>query len=120
MAKVNGGTSDEKLQYFDRLVSSVKGLERKGATMPYVSHNGHMFAFIDKDGCFALRLDKDDRESFIKKFKTTLCEAHGAVLKEYVAVPDDVLADVQKLKPWFNTAYEYVKSMKPKPTVRKK
>ena len=120
MAKAKGGISEEKLLQFDGLVSSVKGLERKGATMPYVSHNGHMFAFIDKDGGLALRLGKDELESFIRNFKTKRCEAHGTVLQEYVAVPDKVFADTNELKPWFKAAYEYVKALKPKSTPKKK
>src|SRR5215204_4574583 len=107
MAKVKAVAPDDKLKHFDRLVYSVESLERKGVTMPYASYNGHMFAFIGKDGGFALRLDDVERERFMKKFKTALCEQHGTVLKEYVAVPQKVFADTQELKPWFKAAYEY-------------
>jgi hypothetical protein len=38
-----------------------------------------------------LRLPKDEHEKFLKKYKTTLFEAYGAVMQEYVAVPDALL-----------------------------
>lgn len=39
----------------------------------------------------ALRLPDDEREAFLKKYKTSLCERHGTVMKEYVVVPDALL-----------------------------
>ena len=42
----------------------------------------------------ALRLSTDEREQFLKKYKTTLFEAYGAVMKEYVTVPQGRLAPV--------------------------
>ena len=39
----------------------------------------------------ALRLPQDEREHFLEKYKTTLFEAYGAVMQEYVAVPDALL-----------------------------
>jgi hypothetical protein len=41
-------------------------------------------------------------------------------MKEYVAVPDDMLANTAELKPYLEISYSYVKSLKPKPTTRKK
>jgi hypothetical protein len=38
----------------------------------------------------AIRLPEDKRQEFLKKYKTTLFEAYGAVMKEYVTVPDAV------------------------------
>jgi hypothetical protein len=115
MAKTTNTIPPEAVQRFDKLVSSVSGLERKGATMPYTSMNGHMFAFLDKKGALALRLDEPERESFMKKYKASLCEAHGTVLKEYVAVPEKVFSKTAALVPWFKAAHDYVRSLKPKP-----
>ena len=39
----------------------------------------------------ALRLPKDEREKFLKKYKTKLYEAYGTVMPEYVAVPMQLL-----------------------------
>jgi TfoX/Sxy family transcriptional regulator of competence genes len=49
-----------------------------------------------------------------------LCEAYGRVQPEYVEVPDSLLSSTQELKKFFECSYEYVGSLKPKPTARKK
>ena len=86
-AKKVSNISDDKLVSYDNIIKSIKGVDRKGASMPYTSLNGHMFSFLGRDGLLALRLPADSREAFIKKYKTKLCEVHGTVLKEYVVVP---------------------------------
>ena len=46
----------------------------------------------------AIRLPDDEREKFLKKYKTTLFEAYGTVMKEYVAVPDSLLAEHERTR----------------------
>ena len=82
--------------------------------MPYTSYNGHMFSFIDKSGQLNLRLPTDLREEFLKKFKASPTEAHGVILKEYVAVPEKLLKDILPLKKYFKESLRYVESLKPK------
>ena len=55
-------------------------------------------------------------EKFLKKYKTTLFEAYGAVMKEYVAVPDDLLPKTKKLKKYLALSFAYAKTPKPRPT----
>ena len=81
------------LKHYEKLIATNPKVERKGATMPYTSVNGHMFSFLTKTGRVALRLPEIERVAFLKKYKTTLCEQHGAVLKEYVEVPDSLLEE---------------------------
>ena len=88
--------------------------------MPYTSHQGHMFSFLTKDGTLTLRLPDEDRESFLKKYKSKLCEQHGTVLKEYVVVPAALLKKTAELKPYFQRAFAYVDSLPPKATTKKK
>jgi hypothetical protein len=66
----------------------------------------------------ALRLPAGKREEFLKKYKARLCEAYGVVQKEYVEVPDSVLASTRELKKYFEASYEYVSSLKPKRTAK--
>ena len=110
----------ENLNRYEKLIAINPKVERKGATMPYTSVNGHMFSFLTKTGRLALRLPEPERDVFLKKYKTTLCEQHGAVLKEYVEVPDSLLTRTQELKKFFDISYAYVAALKPKPTQRKK
>jgi len=120
MKKESAGISEGRLELYGELLGHLKGIERKGAGMPYTSLNGHMFSFLAKDGSLALRLPADERDSFIRKHKAALCEAHGVVLKEYVAVPDKLLKDRDKLREYFTISYNYIKTLKPKPTTKKK
>ncbi len=111
--------SQDILKLYDRVVATQPGIERKGATLPYTSLNGHMFSFITSSGKLALRLSATDRDAFLLKFATPLVEQHGAVIKEYVEIPDSLLRDTRKLKKYFDLSYAYVASLKPKPTKRK-
>lgn len=95
-------------------------VERKGATVPYTSLNGHMFSYLSKEGKLALRLPAAEREAFLKEYKAKLCEAYGKVQPEYVEVPDSLLSSTKELKKFFDSSYEYVGSLKPKPTTKKK
>ena len=110
----------DKLALYEKLVATNPKVERKGATVPYTSLNGHMFSYLSKDGKLALRLPPADRETFLKKYKAKLCEAYGKVQPEYVEVPDSLLASTQELKKFFDSSYAYVASLKPKPTTKKK
>jgi len=108
------------LDLYEKLVATNPSVTRKGATMPYTSMNGHMFSFLAKDGKLALRLPSGERETFMEKYQTELCVQHGAVMKEYVVIPDDLLENTKELKKYFDVSYEYVSSLKPKPTKKKK
>ena len=120
MSKAAAGIPEEKLALYEKLVATDPEVERKGATMPYTSLNGHMFSFLTKGGTLALRLPDDERDAFIKKYKTQLCEQHGRIMKEYVEVPDALLKKTRELKKYFDLSFAYVGSLKPKPTKRAK
>ena len=53
----------------------------------------------------ALRLAPEEREKFLKKYKTTLFEAYGAIQKEYVTVPDSLLKNTNELRKYFDLSY---------------
>ena len=108
-----------RLALYERLVATNPKVERKGATMPYTSLDGHMFSFLTKEGTLALRLPKEERESFLEKYETKLCVQHGAVMKEYVEVPDTLLSKTVQLRKYFEMSYTYVASLKPKSTKKK-
>jgi TfoX/Sxy family transcriptional regulator of competence genes len=117
MAK--SATPADKLALYEKLVASNPKVERKGATMPYTSANGHMFSFLTPTGTLALRLPDEAREAFLKKYKTKLCEQHGRVMAQYVEVPDALLSKTAELKKYFDLSYNHVAKLKPKPTKKK-
>ena len=106
----------EKLGLYKKLVATNPEVQRKGASVPYTSVNGNMFSYLHSSGGLALRLPKGEREKFLAKHATKLFEAYGIVQKEYVTVPDTLLANTDELKPYFEISYEYVKSLRPKKT----
>jgi hypothetical protein len=121
MPKSKSGTAyAASLELYDKLVATDPKVDRKGDTVPFTSHNGHMFSYLGKTGELALRLPEGEREIFLKKYKTTLCELYGVVQKEYVLVPESLLKKTEELKPYFDASYAYVSTLKPKPTKKAK
>jgi hypothetical protein len=109
----------EKLALYEKLIATNPKIERKGDTMPYTSHNGNMFSYLGKNGLVALRLPEDEREAFLKKYKSTLYAAYGIIQKEYVTVPDALLAKTAELKKYLDISWNYVQSLKPKPSAKR-
>jgi TfoX/Sxy family transcriptional regulator of competence genes len=104
---------------YQKLIATIPNLERKGDVNPYTAINGNMFTLLHQSSRLAIRLPDDKREEFLKRYKTTLFEAYGAVMKEYVAVPDAMLKNTKELKKYLEFSYEYAKTLKAKPTKKK-
>jgi len=107
------------LDLYETLVETNPKVQRKGASMPYTSVNGHMFSFLAKDGNMSLRLPSEERERFLSQYKTELSVQHGTVMKEYVVIPEELLKNTQELKKYFDISFTYVSGLKPKPTRKK-
>jgi len=110
----------DKSELYDKLIATHPKIERKGATMGYTSLNGHMFSLLGPSGTLALRLPAEEIEKFLKKYKATLHEAYGVVMKEYVAVPDSLFQNTKELKKYLAISYDYIATLKPKPTKKKR
>ena len=111
--------SSAKVELYEKLIATNPKIERKGAANPYTSLNGNMFTLLHQSRTLAIRLPEQDRDKFLKKYKTTLFEAYGAVMKEYVTVPDSLLQKTEELKKYLQLSYEHAKTLKPKPTKKK-
>jgi hypothetical protein len=111
--------SAETIALYDKLIASLPAIERKGAANPYTSVNGNMFTLLSPSGGMALRLPNDERQKFLQKYGTTLFEGNGAVMKEYVAVPPELLANTKVMKKYLAISYEYARGLKAKATKRK-
>jgi hypothetical protein len=118
--KKSARTPAESIELYDRLIRTNPKIERKGATNPYTSLNGHMFTHMNPAGSLAIRLPKDELEEFLKKYKTTLSEAYGVVRKDWVVVPDDLLAKTTELQKYLEVSYQYAKTLKPKAPPKKR
>jgi hypothetical protein len=119
VTKKKSAVANEKVDLYDKLIASVPKIERKGAANPYTSLNGNMFTLLHQSETLAIRLPEGKREEFLKKYKTALFEAYGVVMKEYVTVPDSLLKNTKELKKYLEASYEYVNTLRPKPTKKK-
>src|SRR5262249_31215430 len=108
------GDYDAVLKLYEKMVATQPDIELKGKNLPYTSHNGHMFSILYQDATVGLRLATEEREAFLKKYKTTQPKQYGTVLKEYVLVPLPLLKKTSELKPYFKKSFDYVSSLKPK------
>jgi hypothetical protein len=113
-AKKTSSAPPDTIAAYDELVATLPEIERKGATMPYTSLNGHMTSHLNSQGLMALKLPPGEREKFLVKYNTKLVEAYGIVQREFVTVPPALLANTDELQPYFAMSVEYVKSLKPK------
>ncbi len=109
----------DKIALYDKLIATNPKIERKGAANPYTSLNGHMFSLLHS-GVMALRLPQREREEFLKKYNTTLYEAYGTVMKEYVTVPEALLKDTKAVQKHLAVSFAYVKTLPPKATKKKR
>ena len=114
-----GPASNPQVELYEILIATIPKLERKGAANPYTAVNGNMFTLLHQSNRLAIRLPEAQREDFLKKYKTDLFEAYGAVMREYVAVPDALLKNTKELKKYLEFSYEYAKTLKPKPSRKK-
>ncbi len=102
----------------ERLAADAPDLEVKGKKMPYLAVNGNMFAFVDADGGLCLRYAEADREKLAAGFGTGPVLQYNAVMRGYVAIPEDLLSDKDRLSALFAQCLDHARSLKPKPTKR--
>ena len=111
---------ERELGLYEALIATHPDIERKGKSSPYTAVNGNMFTILSAEGTVGMRLAGADRDAFTAAHRTGLYHAHGAVMREYVAIPAGLLARTAELAPWLARSYDYAKSLKPKPTTRRR
>jgi hypothetical protein len=120
MPKAKAGTAvSEKVKLYEKLLATIPKIERKGDANPYTAINGNMFTLLLKSESLAIRLPETEREAFLKRYKTSLFEAYGAVMPEYVRVPDELLGKTKELSKYLDIRYKYAQTLRPKPTTKK-
>ena len=108
------GIWEDNLKKYDELVDKCPRFERKGKTMPYTSANGYMFSLLNKKGELGIRFSKEIQTKYLEKFNTSLFKSYGAVMKGYILIPEQMLADSDTLIDLLNESYDYVMTLKPK------
>ncbi|NAY93057.1 hypothetical protein GTQ34_14130 [Muricauda sp. JGD-17] len=105
---------EEVLELYRNVIAKNSNFELKGKSMPYTSANGHMFSQLNKDGELGIRLSKTDTSAFDTKYGAKPFTSYGAVMKEYVLVPEVLFTEPDTLGFYLQKGYEYVMSLPPK------
>jgi len=107
-------TWEDNLKRYDDLVSRCPNFERKGKSMPYTSANGHMFSLLNKDGQLGFRFSEPQKEHYLEKFETSIFKSHGAVMRGYILITDNMFGNMDALAELLNESYQFVMSLDPK------
>ena len=120
MAKPKDDIRTEKLKLYDRLISTVPEQKRKGKTSAYTSLNGHMFSFLDKNNEFSFRFSEPEKKTLMEKYGAKESIQYNSVMRGYIVVPEEIENDFDKLSDLFHKSFEYIKTLKPKPSKKNK
>lgn len=90
------------------------GFERKGKTMPYTSHNGHMFTLLNKAGEIGFRYSKQRQKEYFEKFDTSYFISYNAKMQGYILLTDKILNDRGLTLELLKESYEYICTLEPK------
>jgi hypothetical protein len=107
----------EKVELYQKLLASLKGIDAKSNFgSAYTAINGNMYTMISKHGLVGIRLPELERSEFLTKYSTELFRGDPAwpPAKEFVAIPDALLADTETLRPYLEASLRYTKTLKPK------
>lgn len=110
------GPAEALARYAQVVDGSSGGSALKGAKNPYTARNGHMFSFLDGEGMMALRLSDELRDDFFSRYESGPVTQYGSVMRGYVSVPADLLANADELREWFDKSYEWIGTLEPKST----
>ena len=106
--------SEKTLELYNKLVGQCSRFEKKGKSMAYTSANGYMFSFVNKDGEMGIRFSKEVQEQYFVKYKTSYLKSHGAIMKGYIQISNEILENEEELVILLNESFDYVMSLKPK------
>ncbi len=115
MAQKKVTAPEDKVLLYRKLLESVKGIDTKSNFgSAYTAINGNMYTVISKHGVVGIRLPHGEREAFLERYDTELFrgDPEWPPAKEFVAVPDHLLANTKLLRPYLEKSFAYAKTLK--------
>jgi TfoX/Sxy family transcriptional regulator of competence genes len=104
----------EMVDHFHEAVAGIEGLEvRKMFGMPAGFIGGNMAAGLHQD-TIMVRLPDDERQARLDDGWSLFEPMPGRPMREYVALPPEVIADVAATRGWIERAAAYVRTLPPK------
>ena len=108
----------ELVDRFHEAVAGIAGLEvRKMFGMPAGFINGNMAAGVHQE-TLMVRLPDDERSARLDEGWSLFEPMPGRPMREYVALPPEIVADVDAARSWIERAAAYVRTLprkEPKP-----
>jgi TfoX/Sxy family transcriptional regulator of competence genes len=106
--------SPELVERFGELTAGIEGVEqRKMFGLPAAFVGGNMAAGLHQD-TFMLRLPEDERAERLAAGWSLFEPMPGRPMREYVALPPEVAADVDAARRWIERAVAYTRTLPPK------
>jgi len=106
---------------YTTLITEWGKVERKGKKNPYTSLNGHMFTFLDtKEGYLAIRFSEKEKKAFNEKHDGSDVIQYNSVMRGYIRVPEKMANDKITIIELLDKSYNYIASLEPKPTKKRK
>ena len=66
-----------------------------------------MFSLLNKEGEIGIRFSEEEQARLMKKHQTTLYKSHGATMKGYILITDDMLKDLDQVAEYLNQSQQY-------------
>jgi TfoX/Sxy family transcriptional regulator of competence genes len=109
------------IDLFDQSVPSGANISRrKMFGYPAAFANGNLFIGLHQND-FVMRLSEKDRALFTAEFGERIFEPmKGRPMREYVRLPEELLADAEKRASWIDLSRQYAEAIAPKATSPKK
>ncbi len=111
---------EELRERFEAAVAGIEGLEqRKMFGYPAGFIGGNMTTGLHQDS-WIVRLGESERAERLAEGWTIFEPMPGRPMREYVALPADVVADPARARSWVERAAAYVRTLPPKPPKKPK
>ncbi|MFG3593857.1 TfoX/Sxy family protein [Bradyrhizobium sp. RDI18] len=109
------------IDLFDKSVPPGANISRrKMFGYPAAFANGNLFIGLHQND-FVMRLSEQDRARFSAEFGERIFEPmKGRPMREYVRLPEELLADADKRASWIDLSLHYAEAIAPKATSPKK
>jgi TfoX/Sxy family transcriptional regulator of competence genes len=103
------------IDLFDRSVPLAASVSRrKMFGYPAAFANGNLFIGLHQSD-FVIRLSQDDRARFSAQYgERTFEPMKGRPMREYVRLPEQLLADTRKRASWIKRSLKYAEAVAPK------
>jgi TfoX/Sxy family transcriptional regulator of competence genes len=103
------------IDLFDKSVPSSSGItRRKMFGYPAAFANGNLFIGLHQND-FIMRLSEKDRTRFSSEFgERTFEPMKGRPMREYVRLPEELLADALKRSSWIKRSLQYARTIVPR------